>query len=108
MSNALKKKTEKFRKSLENLSREDLLEIIKLQDVDTVKEINRIEWVFQNKLQHLTWADGSTVLDRPLTNKELSLLIDEPFEIDNQLLDARNNGRATKTTSFSKRPMCLG
>lgn len=108
MSNALKKKTEKFRKSLEKLSREDLLEIIKLQDVDTVKEINRIEWVFENKLQHLTWADGSTVEERPLTTKELSLLIDEPFEIDNELLDARYNCRATKTITFGKRPMRLG
>lgn len=101
MSNALKNKTNKFRKSLEQLSREDLLEVIKLQDVDTIKEINRIEWVFQNKLQHLTWADGTTVLDRPLTNKELSLLIDEPFEIDNDLLDARNYRRTTKATASS-------
>jgi hypothetical protein len=90
MSNALKNKTQKFRQALEKLSREDLLEIIKMQDVDTLKEINRIEWVFENKLQHLTWADGSTILDRPLSNKELSLLVDEPFDIDNELLDLRS------------------
>ena len=90
MSNALKNKTQKFRQALEKLSREDLLEIIKMQDVDTLKEINRIEWVFENKLQHLTLADGSTILDRPLSNKELSLLVDEPFDIDNELLDLRS------------------
>lgn len=97
MSNALKNKTNKFRQALEKLSREDLLEIIKLQDVDTVKEINRIEWVFKNKLQHLAWADGSPILERPLSNRELALLIDEPFELDHELLDLRNNCRATKT-----------
>lgn len=101
MSNALKNKTNKFRQALEKLSREDLLEIIKLQDVDTIKEINRIEWVFQNKLQHLNWADGSPILNRPLTNKELSLLIDEPFDLDNELLDLRSNSRTTKAASFS-------
>lgn len=101
MSNTIKNKTTKFRKALENLSREDLLEIIKLQDVDTLKEINRIEWVFQNKLKHLNWADGSTVAERPLTNRELALLIDEPFEVDYDLVDARNNRRATKTITFS-------
>jgi hypothetical protein len=91
MSNALKNKTNKFRQALEKLSREDLLEVIGMQDVDTVKEINRIEWVFQNKLQHLTWADGSTIMDRPLTNRELSLLVDEPFELDHELLDLRSH-----------------
>lgn len=90
MSNALKNKTVKFRQALEKLSREDLLEVIKMQDVDTVKEINRIEWVFKNKLQHLNWADGSPILERPLSNKELALLVDEPFELDYELLDLRN------------------
>lgn len=101
MSNTIKNKTIKFRKALENLSREDLLEIIKLQDVDTVKEINRIEWVFQNKLKHLNWADGSTVIERPLTNRELALLIDEPFEVDYELVDVRHNSRTAKAASFS-------
>ena len=101
MSNALKNKTQKFRQALEKLSREDLLEIIKMQDVDTLKEINRIEWVFENKLQHVSWEDGSTILGRPLSNKELSLLIDEPFDIDNDLLDLRSYCRAAKTAAFS-------
>lgn len=108
MTNALKNKTIKFRQALEKLSREDLLEIIKMQDVDTIKEINRIEWVFKNKLQHLTWADGSSITERPLTNKELSLLVDEPFEIDNELLDLRSDSRAAKATACCKRSMYLG
>lgn len=101
MSNALKNKTLEFRKKLEKLPKEDLLEIIKMQDVDTLKEINRIEWVFRNKLQHLTWADGSTITERDITNRELALLVDEPFELDYELLDMRNNRRATKTAAHS-------
>jgi len=81
-------KTKEFRKSLEKLSREDLLEIIRAQDPELIKQINRIEWVFENKLGHLSWNDGSTVMSRPLTNQELALLIDEPFEVDKTLLDA--------------------
>lgn len=90
MSNALKNKTIKFREKLEKLSREDLLEIIRLQDVDTIKQINRIEWVFQKKLTHLNWADGSPISERPLTNYELSLLVDEPFELDHELMSMRS------------------
>lgn len=75
-----------FRKSLQELSREDLLEVIRMQDPELIKQINRIEWVFENKLQHLTWNDGNPVLQRPLTKEELALLIDEPFELDSELL----------------------
>lgn len=85
---SVKSKTENFRSSLEKLSREDLLEIIKAQDPDLIKQINRIEWVFENKLSHLSWNDGSPVMGRLLTNRELSLLVDEPFELDRDLLDA--------------------
>ena len=54
--------TKEFRKKLETFSREDLLQIIHEQDPETIKQINRIEWVFKNKLQHLAWNDGTTVL----------------------------------------------
>lgn len=108
MTTALSSKTKKFRQDLEKLSREDLIEIIKAQDIETFKQINRIEWVFENKLQHLSWADGEQITSRPITNKELSLLIDEPFEIDNDLLEMRNLCRTTKTNTYSKRSMCLG
>ena len=81
-------KTKQFRESLEALSREDLLEIIKAQDPELIKQINRIEWVFENKLNHLSWNDGTPVLNRQLNNQELSLLIDEPFELDKELLSA--------------------
>lgn len=108
MTTALSSKTKKFRQDLEKLSREDLIEIIKAQDIETFKQINRIEWVFENKLQHLSWADGEQITGRPITNRELSLLIDEPFEIDNDLLEMRDFGRATKTDTHSKRSMCLG
>ena len=44
-------KTKLFRKQLEQLSREDLLEIINAQDPEYVKQINRIEWVFKSKIR---------------------------------------------------------
>lgn len=81
-------RTQNFRKALEALPREDLLEIIRAQDPDLIKQINRIEWVFENKLNHLSWNDGTPVLGRQLTNKELALLVDEPFELDKELLAA--------------------
>jgi hypothetical protein len=81
-------KTKDFRSALENLPREDLLEIIRAQDPELIKQINRIEWVFENKLSHLAWNDGSPVTSRQLTNRELSLLVDEPFEVDKDLLAA--------------------
>jgi hypothetical protein len=84
----LSSKTKQFRESLEALSREDLLEIIKAQDPELIKQINRIEWVFENKLNHLSWNDGTPVLNRQLSNQELALLIDEPFELDKELLAA--------------------
>jgi hypothetical protein len=83
-------KTKEFRKRLEDLSRDDLLEIINAQDPEYSKQVNRIEWVFKNKLNHINWADGTPVEGREFTNRELALLIDEPFEVDNSLLDMRN------------------
>ena len=104
MSATLSSKTKKFRQDLEKLSREDLLEIIKDQDIETFKQINRIEWVFQNKLNHLTWADGSTITERPLTNKELSLLVDEPFDLDMDLLDLGISGEQQRQIHIAKDP----
>lgn len=81
-------KTKDFRAKLAKLSREDLLELIAAHDPELIKQINRIEWVFENKLNHLNWKDGTQVTDRPVTNEELALLIDEPFEVDYDLLEA--------------------
>ena len=106
MSLSLKEKTTNFRKKLEELSREDLLEIIKAQDPETIKQINRIEWVFENKLQHLNWADGTQVDSRPLTNRELALLVDEPFEVDNNLLNAGLSAEQQRQLHVAKDP-CL-
>jgi hypothetical protein len=80
-------KTKEFRKRIEDLPREDILDILRMQDPEIIKQINRIEWVFENKLQHLAWKDGSPVSSRTMTNYELSLLVDEPFEIDKELFD---------------------
>lgn len=104
MSLILKQKTHQFRKELEKLSREDLLEIIKNQDIESYKQINRIEWVFKNKLSHLMWADGSAISERQLTKRELALLVDEPFEIDRDLLDAGISAEQQRQIHIAKDP----
>ena len=98
-------RTQDFRAALEKLSREDLLEIIKVQDPDLIKQINRIEWVFENKLSHLAWNDGSPVTERQLTNRELSLLIDEAFEVDLDLLADGISAEHQRQLHVSKDPV---
>lgn len=80
-------KIAEFRKQLEALPREELLDIIRHQNPELVMHVERIEWVFENKLGHLTWADGSPIEGRQVTNEELALLVDPPFEVDNELLE---------------------
>lgn len=76
----LKDRTRKFRNHLKNLSREQLLDLIQTQSPKLYAQVQRIEWVFENKMSHLAWDDGTPITSRPLTNEELALLIDEPFE----------------------------
>jgi len=96
--------TKGFRKQLAPLSREDLIEIIQSQNPEYVKQINRIEWVFKNKLSHLNWQDGSPITERSMTNNELALLIDEPFEIDNTLLNAGLSAEIQRQIHIAKDP----
>lgn len=78
-------KIQEFRKKVEALERDEIIEILRAQDTELIKQINRIEWVFRNKLKHLTWMDGTPVEERPLTNEELALLVDPPFSRDKDL-----------------------
>ena len=98
-------KTKEFRKKLQTLSREDLLELIKDQDIELFKQVNRIEWVFENKLQHINWADGTPITERKLTNKELAFIIDEPFEMDKELLDLGISGEQQRQMHIAKDPV---
>ena len=101
-------KTINFRKMMEKLPREDLLEILKAQDPEIIKQVNRIEWVFQNKLQHLNWKDGSPVMGRDVTNYELSLLVDEPFELDRELLEVGISAEQQRQIHLAKDPCTWG
>lgn len=74
-----------FRERLMQLPRAELLDLIKQQSSELYKQVRRIEWVFEHKLTHLNWPDGSPIDGRPLTNEELSLLIDEPFRPNREL-----------------------
>jgi len=98
-------KTQEFRNALEKLSREDLLDIIRIQDPELIKQVNRIEWVFENKLSHLAWNDGTPVLERRMTNRELALLIDEPFEVDLDLLADGISAEHQRQLHVSKDPV---
>jgi len=81
----LEKVHHSFREKLKKLSKEDLLEIIEKQNPHRIKGVNRIEWVFRNKLGHLNWKDGDPVLERDMTVEELALLVDVPFEYSDEL-----------------------
>ena len=98
-------KTKAFREQLKKLSREDLLEIIKNQDIELYKQVNRIEWVFRNKLSHVNWNSGLPVLERDMTNEELAYLIDEPFEIDKELLDLGVSAEQQRQIHIAKDPV---
>jgi len=97
-------KTIEFRNKLKNLSKQDLLEIIQEQNPETIKQINRIEWVFKNKLQHLAWNDGTPIVEKPLTVDELSLLVEEPFEIDHDLLKIGVSAEQQRQIHIAKDP----
>jgi len=101
----MKDKTKAFREQLKKLSREDLLEIIKSQDIEIYKQINRIEWVFKNKLSHVNWNSGQPILERDMTNEELAYLIDEPFEIDKELLDLGVSAEQQRQIHIAKDPV---
>lgn len=75
----------RFREEVAKLPREDILNMIRVQDVKLIKQINRVEWVFSNKLKHLNWPDGTPITERPLTNEELALVVDPPFTEDPSL-----------------------
>lgn len=74
-----------FRERVSALPRDQLLDLLEEQDPDLRQQVRRIEFVFEKKLKHLTWTDGTPVNGRPLTNEELALLLDPPFEQDLEL-----------------------
>lgn len=74
-----------FKEKLAELPRHELLEMIRIQNPQFIKHINRIEYVFKEKLKHLTWEDGSPVEGRQITNQELISLIDPPFIFDRNM-----------------------
>lgn len=103
--NILQKQTLEFRQKLQELSREELLEIIAAQNPDLITGINRIEWVFANRLRHLTWKNGQPITGRPMTKEELILLIDEPFRYSEELARLGMNAEQQKNLHIAKDPV---
>ena len=64
-------KRDEFYEELAKLPREKLLQIIGEQNPILLKHVERIEFVFSNKLKHLSWADGTSVLERQTKNSAL-------------------------------------
>ena len=94
-----------FRERLEGLGRDRLLELLEEQDPEMRKNVRRIEWVFENKLGHLTWGDGTPVTERLVTPKELALLIDPPFEPDPELTRMGLNTDAQRKAFIASDPV---
>lgn len=90
---------------LKRFDRQGLLEIIAEQNPYLIKEINRIEWVFKNKMRHLTWADGEQITERPITNEELALMVDEPFEMNRELTLMGLNEDQQRQAHIAKDPV---
>jgi len=97
--------TRDFREKLSQLGRTDLLEMIHEQDPRYTKQIQRIEWVFRNKLRHLAWMDGTPVTNRNLTNEELMSLIDPPFIFDKRLAELGFNEDQQRTIHIASDPV---
>ncbi len=77
---------QEFRDKLAELPRERLIEIIREQNPQYVDEINRIEWVFRNKLTDLLNPDGTPITERDFTHEELIRVIDPPFIYSTELM----------------------
>ena len=103
--NIVSEQTLEFRRNLTKLSREDLIETIREQNPDLVTGIERIEYVFENKLRHLTWKDGTQITGRPFTKEELALLIDEPFTPNEKLTELGLSVEEQKKIHIAKDPV---
>lgn len=81
-----------FREKLNNLSREEILGIIDNQhpetptDIGWKKEILRKEWVFRNKLSHISDNHGDPIVEGDYTDEELIRLVDPPFIFSKELM----------------------
>lgn len=85
MTSTLQKSTVQFRRALAKKGRQELLEILEIQDPRLVENVKKIEEVFATKLGHLEWPDGTPITSRPVTKDELVLMVDEPFQPDQNL-----------------------
>ena len=101
----LDKKTNEFRKQIEALSREDILDILQMQDPDLVEGVFHIEEVFETKLNHILDMEGQPITSRPMTKEELALLVDEPFEFSTQLAEMGLDLKTQQNLHIAKDPV---
>lgn len=94
-----------FRTKLQDLSREELLEIIEEQNPKFITAINRIEWVFRNKMSHIKDNDGNYITERDFTKEELIKLIDPPFVFSKELMKQGFNEATQRELHIASDPV---
>lgn len=88
-----------------DLSREEILDIIRQQNPKYIRHIERIEYVFKYKMNHLTWDDGSPITERPLTKEELILLVDPPFIYSKEMAKMGYNEEQQRQIHMASDPL---
>lgn len=94
-----------FYDQLAKLPRQDLIDIIEEQNPRLLKHVERIEFVFKHKLSHLTWSDGTPIEGREVSNYELALLIDPPFQIDPELSEMGMTAEQQRSVHIASDPV---
>jgi hypothetical protein len=97
-----------FREKLSNLSRNEILDIIKKQNPEYIKQINRIEYVFKHKMSHLHWDDGTPIEGRQVTKEELIYLVDPPFIFDRNMSKRGYNEEQQRQILVASDPVTWG
>lgn len=96
---------EEFRRKLMELPKSQLLDIIKDQNPKYLDQINRIEWVFQNKLSHIYDAQGNPITNRDFSKDELINLIDPPFIFSKDMMKQGFNEDAQRQIHIASDPV---
>ncbi len=100
--------SQEFYEKLRGLSRDELLEIITMQNPDYIDQIKRIEFVFKRNLKHLRWDDGEPIKGREFTDEELIKLIDPPFMYSREYAKMGFNEEMQRQIHVSADPVIWG
>lgn len=97
--------TIQFNEKVKDLSKDEILKIIESQSPQYIKEINRIEWVFRNKLSHINDTSGSPIIEKDFTKDELLRLIDPPFFFSKEMMKKGFNEEEQRQIHIASDPV---